>query len=118
MTTEEGCGLHFVNDPMGGILHAALTQHLLQGAALLDQGVSRAFQTEENNKPLRVLEIGCGTRSSMVPVLRAKEEVVVYACDCSGVALRKAIEVVSTLNGSTFFPFMCEISLENPSFLM
>ena len=54
----------------------------------------------------------------MVPVLRANKEAVVYACDCSAAALRKAIEVVSTLNGSTFFPFMCDISLENlPSFL-
>ena len=80
--------------------------------------LSRAFQTEENNKPLRVLEIGCGTGSSVLPVLRANKEAVVYACDCSAAALRKAIEVVSTLNGSTFFPFMCDISLENlPSFL-
>lgn len=67
------------------------------------------------DKSLTVLEIGCGTGSSVVPILKANKEAVVYACDCSAAALKKAVEVVSTLgepSRSSFYPFICDISLE------
>ncbi|KAG0591269.1 hypothetical protein M758_1G158200 [Ceratodon purpureus] len=74
------------------------------------------------DKPLFLLEIGCGTGSSVVPVIRANKQAVVHACDCSAAALKKASEVVNTARdpGSTsiFYPFLCDISISKlPNFL-
>lgn len=74
------------------------------------------------DKPLFLLEVGCGTGSSVVPVIRANKQAVVYACDCSAAALKKASEVVNTASdpGSTsvFYPFLCDNSINKlPDFL-
>lgn len=63
---------------------------------------------------LKVLEIGCGTGSSVLPVLRANNKAIVYACDCSESALKRAQDLVQNiipLHGKCrFFPFHCDIS--------
>lgn len=74
------------------------------------------------DRALKVLEIGCGTGSSALPILRANEAAEVYACDCSDSALRRAHDLVqSTIPASEnrrFFPFRCDISNQSlPSWL-
>ncbi|CAL9101102.1 uncharacterized protein LOC135673686 isoform X2 [Musa acuminata AAA Group] len=45
---------------------------------------------------IQVLELGCGNGSTILPILRAKESIVVYACDCSEEVLQMAKEIVAT----------------------
>ncbi|CAL9092962.1 unnamed protein product [Musa textilis] len=45
---------------------------------------------------IQVLELGCGNGSTILPILRAKESIVVYACDCSEEVLQRAKEIVAT----------------------
>lgn len=40
----------------------------------------------------KVLEVGCGNGSSILPIMRGKEKISVYACDCSIEALERAKE--------------------------
>ncbi|KAL2942647.1 Methyltransferase-like protein 6, partial [Bienertia sinuspersici] len=62
----------------------------------------------------KVLEVGCGNGSTVLPILRAKEKIIVYACDCSVEALERAkqnliyadIECVM----ERFYPFSCDFS--------
>lgn len=69
-------------------------------------------------KTLFLLEVGCGTGSSLVPIVRGNKNAVVYACDCSSAALKKATEVVSGARASSFHPFLCDVSISKlPEFL-
>ncbi|KAJ3678562.1 hypothetical protein LUZ60_002365 [Juncus effusus] len=43
----------------------------------------------------KVLEIGCGNGSSIIPILRARDSLVVYACDCSEEIIEKTKEFVA-----------------------
>ncbi|KMZ70350.1 Methyltransferase [Zostera marina] len=42
----------------------------------------------------KVLEVGCGNGSTALPFLRAKEDIIVYACDCSMEALDMAKKMI------------------------
>lgn len=62
-----------------------------------------------------ILEIGCGTGSSVVSILRANPRVTMFACDCSEAALTKASEIVSSLSAESrtqFYPFLCDVTHE------
>ncbi len=62
-----------------------------------------------------ILEIGCGTGSSVVSILRENPRVTMFACDCSEAALTKASEIVSSLSAESraqFYPFLCDVALE------
>ncbi|PKA45862.1 hypothetical protein AXF42_Ash016888 [Apostasia shenzhenica] len=50
------------------------------------------------DSPICVLEVGCGNGSTALPILRAKPNVFVFACDCSREALERAEEMVSSSN--------------------
>ncbi|CDO99971.1 unnamed protein product [Coffea canephora] len=62
----------------------------------------------------KVLEVGCGNGSTALPILRAKENIVVYACDCSNEALDRAKENIAAANlisaEHRYHPFLCDIS--------
>lgn len=68
-------------------------------------------------KTLKVLEIGCGTGSSVLPVLRANSKALVFACDCSQSALKRAQGLVCNANPQAgkcqFVPFCCDICTES-----
>ncbi|GLJ41550.1 hypothetical protein SUGI_0859940 [Cryptomeria japonica] len=69
-----------------------------------------------------VLEVGCGSGSSVLPILRQNSSIVVYACDCSMVALERAQEMVVATIGISgahrFKPFCCDFSIGTfPSWL-
>ncbi|XP_020526800.1 methyltransferase-like protein 6 isoform X2 [Amborella trichopoda] len=68
-----------------------------------------------------ILEVGCGNGSSVLPILRAKDTIVVYACDCSMVALERAKEAVDAAEISQklrFHPFYCDFSIDGfPSWI-
>ncbi|KAJ4805645.1 Methyltransferase [Rhynchospora pubera] len=63
---------------------------------------------------VKVLEVGCGNGSTVLPILRARESVVVYACDCSEEILEKAKEIVVTAKSITpknrFVPFILDFN--------
>lgn len=65
----------------------------------------------------KVLEVGCGNGSTVLPILRAKQSIVVYACDCSAEVLETAKEMIATANigpiKHRFHPFLLEFSV-NP----
>ncbi|KAJ9540060.1 hypothetical protein OSB04_026566 [Centaurea solstitialis] len=42
----------------------------------------------------KVLEVGCGNASTALPILRGKENILVFACDCSTEALERATEII------------------------
>lgn len=79
----------------------------------------RRYLTKEFPELLQaenLLEVGCGTGSSVVPIVRENKHAVVYACDCSAAALQKASQVVPST--ASFHPFLCDISLSAlPEFL-
>ncbi|XP_057962719.1 uncharacterized protein LOC131154162 [Malania oleifera] len=62
----------------------------------------------------KVLEVGCGNGSTALPILRAKENIVIYACDCSTEALERAKEIINANNVLSviqrFHPFCCDFS--------
>ncbi|KAI3520305.1 hypothetical protein L1887_09639 [Cichorium endivia] len=66
---------------------------------------------EEHSK---VLEAGCGNGSTALPILRGKENILVFACDCSSEALERATEIIYASNvvsaKSRFRPFCCDFS--------
>ncbi|KAF5180962.1 Methyltransferase-like protein [Thalictrum thalictroides] len=62
----------------------------------------------------KVLEVGCGNGSTVLPILRGNQGVVVYACDCSSEALERAKEMICTFDkhsfNQRFHPFICHFS--------
>lgn len=60
----------------------------------------------------KVLEVGCGNGSTIIPILRANEKINVYACDCSVEALERAKENLENagLVMDRFHPFCCDFS--------
>ncbi|KAL3523714.1 hypothetical protein ACH5RR_016548 [Cinchona calisaya] len=62
----------------------------------------------------KVLEVGCGNGSTALPILRAKKNIVIYACDCSSEALDRAKENIAAANlissEHRFCPFLCDVS--------
>ncbi|XP_039168377.1 tRNA N(3)-methylcytidine methyltransferase METTL6 isoform X3 [Eucalyptus grandis] len=70
--------------------------------------------SREKENP-RVLEVGCGNGSTVLPILRGNEDVVVYACDCSGEALEYVKEMLDASNVASierrFYPFLCDFAL-------
>ncbi|XP_062084430.1 uncharacterized protein LOC133790704 isoform X3 [Humulus lupulus] len=74
---------------------------------------------KENSK---VLEVGCGNGSTILPILRGNENIIVYACDCSSEILERAKEIVNDSNvvalRNRFHPFYCDLSVTRfPSWL-
>lgn len=74
---------------------------------------------EENSK---VLEVGCGNGSTVLPILRGNENAVVYGCDCSSETLERAKEIVEASNvvacKHRFHPFYCDLPVTGfPSWL-
>lgn len=69
-----------------------------------------------SDRVLNILEIGCGTGSSVLPILRANKAAVVYGCDCSESVLRRAQDLVQSTISSDgrcqFVPFLCDISIQ------
>ncbi|KAJ4969324.1 hypothetical protein NE237_016025 [Protea cynaroides] len=63
----------------------------------------------------KVLEVGSGNGSTVLPILRGKQSIVVYACDCSKEALERAKEMIDAADGilfkDRFHPFVCDFSL-------
>ncbi|XP_020591212.1 methyltransferase-like protein 6 [Phalaenopsis equestris] len=75
------------------------------------------------NDSIHVLEVGCGNGSTSLPILRAKQNVIVYACDCSQDALDKAGEMVASSNFPSikrqFYPFLLDFSVNRfPDWLL
>ncbi|CAK7341055.1 unnamed protein product [Dovyalis caffra] len=62
----------------------------------------------------KVLEIGCGNGSSVIPILRGNKDIIVYACDCSSETLERAKEIVHSTNifivQNRFHPFFCDFA--------
>uniref|UniRef100_A0A0E0Q759 Methyltransferase domain-containing protein n=1 Tax=Oryza rufipogon TaxID=4529 RepID=A0A0E0Q759_ORYRU len=62
----------------------------------------------------KVLEVGCGNGSTVVPILRSSPSTTVYACDCSKETLEKANEIVCSTKGvevkDRFHPFLLDAS--------
>ncbi|KAI4364555.1 hypothetical protein MLD38_020629 [Melastoma candidum] len=70
----------------------------------------------------KVLEVGCGNGSTVLPILRGNENVTLYACDCSVEALDYAKQVVDGSEVASFrdrfYPFQCDFSHDGfPSWL-
>ncbi|XP_042404570.1 uncharacterized methyltransferase C3H7.11-like, partial [Zingiber officinale] len=63
--------------------------------------------------PVKVLEVGCGNGSNVLPILRAKQNITVYACDCSEEVLRKEEEMIATGSAISlvprFFTFLLDV---------
>ncbi|KAF3452332.1 hypothetical protein FNV43_RR02765 [Rhamnella rubrinervis] len=61
-----------------------------------------------------VLEVGCGNGSTILPLLRGNENIIVYACDCSTEIIERAKETVDASNivsiKQRFHPFYCDLS--------
>ncbi|KAF2307014.1 hypothetical protein GH714_023297 [Hevea brasiliensis] len=62
----------------------------------------------------KVLEVGCGSGSSVVPILRGNKSIIVYACDCSTETLEKAKQIVDATDivsvQNRFKPFYCDFA--------
>ncbi|GJY04669.1 methyltransferase-like protein 6 isoform X1 [Tanacetum coccineum] len=69
-------------------------------------------------EPSKLLEVGCGNGSTTLPILRCKENILVYACDCSTEALERTTEVIYASNvvspKSRFRPFCWDFSTSRP----
>ncbi|VVA93971.1 unnamed protein product [Arabis nemorensis] len=63
----------------------------------------------ENSK---LLEVGCGNGSSVLPILRGCKNITVYACDCSSEALVRTKENIDRTIGTldNFHSFCCDFS--------
>ncbi|ANM60389.1 unnamed protein product [Arabidopsis thaliana] len=63
----------------------------------------------ENSK---LLEIGCGNGSTVLPILRGSKNITVYACDCSSDALVRTKENIDRAISSVdnFHSFCCDFS--------
>ncbi|KAL2325305.1 hypothetical protein Fmac_024363 [Flemingia macrophylla] len=65
----------------------------------------------------KLLEIGCGNGSTVLPILRANKDAIVYACDCSDETLERAKEIVSAaITGAPvqhrFRTFCCDLATD------
>ncbi|CAI0464715.1 unnamed protein product [Linum tenue] len=62
----------------------------------------------------KVLEVGCGNGSSLIPVLRGNKNITVYACDCSSETLERVKEILSANLAAAaldrFVPFFCDFA--------
>lgn len=62
----------------------------------------------------KVLEVGCGNGSSVIPILRGNKDIIVYACDCSSETLERAKEIVHSSSifavQNRFHPFFCDFA--------
>ncbi|KAJ7547936.1 hypothetical protein O6H91_08G110400 [Diphasiastrum complanatum] len=80
---------------------------------------------ELNNqvKSLKVLEVGCGNGSTIIPILKANKAAIVYACDLSDDALKAALERIDdagicTSGNAQLRVFRCDLSIQElPSWL-
>ncbi|XP_010414913.1 PREDICTED: methyltransferase-like protein 6 [Camelina sativa] len=63
----------------------------------------------ENSK---LLEVGCGNGSTVLPILRGNKNITVYACDCSSEALVRTKENIDRVIASVdnFHSFCCDFS--------
>ncbi|KAH7865350.1 hypothetical protein Vadar_005474 [Vaccinium darrowii] len=63
----------------------------------------------------KVLEVGCGNGSTVLPILRGKESITVYSCDCCHEALERAQEMIDAADlvnvKQRFHPFLCDFSI-------
>ncbi|XP_038890924.1 tRNA N(3)-methylcytidine methyltransferase METTL6 [Benincasa hispida] len=66
-------------------------------------------------KYCKVLEVGCGNGSTVIPILRGNENIVIYACDCSTETLERAKEILNEAGIASlkdrFCPFYCDFSI-------
>uniref|UniRef100_A0A1J3CK07 tRNA N(3)-methylcytidine methyltransferase n=2 Tax=Noccaea caerulescens TaxID=107243 RepID=A0A1J3CK07_NOCCA len=64
---------------------------------------------EENSK---LLEVGCGNGSTVLPILRGSKNIAVYACDCSSEALVRTEENIdlAIASADNFHSFCCDFS--------
>ncbi|WOL06176.1 methyltransferase-like protein 6 [Canna indica] len=66
---------------------------------------------------IQVLEVGCGNGSTVLPILRAKQSTIVYACDCSEEVLKTTREIVATASGASLdnrlHTFVLDLSVYN-----
>ncbi|KAE9619062.1 putative tRNA(Thr) (cytosine(32)-N(3))-methyltransferase [Lupinus albus] len=64
----------------------------------------------------KLLEIGCGNGSTVLPILRANKYVVIYACDCSNETLERAKEIISATKVVSYIhrihTFCCDLSTD------
>ncbi|XP_045809053.1 tRNA N(3)-methylcytidine methyltransferase METTL6 isoform X2 [Trifolium pratense] len=72
------------------------------------------LSSSPSNSNPKLLEVGCGNGSTILPILRANKDIVVYACDCSDETLEKAKEII-TANAvdsfkHRFYTFCCDVS--------
>ncbi|XP_011084259.1 methyltransferase-like protein 6 isoform X1 [Sesamum indicum] len=62
----------------------------------------------------KVLEVGCGNGSTALAILRGRESMILYACDCSNEALVRAKEIIGAANSISdkhrFHPFQNDFS--------
>ncbi|KAK4403940.1 tRNA N(3)-methylcytidine methyltransferase METTL2 [Sesamum angolense] len=70
----------------------------------------------------KVLEVGCGNGSTALAILRGRESMMLYACDCSNEAIVRAKEIIGAANSISdkhrFHPFQCDFSTTGfPSWL-
>ncbi|KAL0358606.1 UNVERIFIED_CONTAM: O-methyltransferase 3 [Sesamum angustifolium] len=70
----------------------------------------------------KVLEVGCGNGSTALAILRGRESMILYACDCSNEAIVRAKEIIGAANSISdkhrFHPFQCDFSTTGfPSWL-
>ncbi|XP_012569881.1 tRNA N(3)-methylcytidine methyltransferase trm141 isoform X2 [Cicer arietinum] len=68
-----------------------------------------------NSYPNKLLEVGCGNGSTILPILRANKDVIVYACDCSDETLHKATDIINANDVASsfkhrFHTFSCDFS--------
>ncbi|KAG2317015.1 hypothetical protein Bca52824_020137 [Brassica carinata] len=64
----------------------------------------------ENSK---LLEVGCGNGSTVLPILRGSKNITVYACDCSSEALARTKENINRAaiaTSNNFHSFSCDFS--------
>ncbi|XP_044483602.1 tRNA N(3)-methylcytidine methyltransferase METTL6 isoform X1 [Mangifera indica] len=60
----------------------------------------------------KLLEVGCGSGSTILPILHGNKDIIVYACDCSSEILERTKEFVGASDIASvknrFFPFYCD----------
>ncbi|XP_068640259.1 uncharacterized protein [Aristolochia californica] len=63
----------------------------------------------------KLLEVGCGNGSTVLPILRGNRSIVAYAFDCSTEALERASEMIDAAVEVSlkqrFHPYLCDISV-------
>ncbi|CAI8614027.1 unnamed protein product [Vicia faba] len=71
------------------------------------------LSSHPNSNP-KLLEVGCGNGSTVLPILRANKDVIVYACDCSDETLDRAKEIINANAIDSFkhrfHTFCCDVS--------